>query len=251
MYGWRARIAFLAPSRGETLVYEFYRLRPEGVFIMNTTGTVRALRDQDLEKQLQALEAAARDVVPEEPDLIVAGGSPLVTMQGYGSEERIARRLTEACGVPCVMGIQLEVEALHAVGSYRPVLASPYPAALDERIARYLTEAGFEVQGTHGLGIVENAALGKLPPHAALRIGRQAAAAAPNADAIFLPCARWPTLDAVVQLEQDLGLPVVSSTVAMLHGAFARLNVRDRFEPWGSLLRQLTPLQVPAPPLPA
>jgi maleate cis-trans isomerase len=226
------------------MVYEFYRLAPEGVLFLNTTGTVRALRDRDLETQLQALEAAARDVAPERPDLIVAGGSPLVTMQGYGSEERIAARLTAACGIPCVTGIQLEVEALRAVGSRRPVIASPYPPELDERLVRYLGQAGFEVQGCKGLGIVDNAEIGLLPVHAALRAGREAAAMAPRADAIFLPCGRWPTLDAVVQLEQDLGLPVVSSAVAIFHGALLRLGVRHPFDAWGSLLRRLSPREV-------
>lgn len=244
MYGWRGRFAFLAPSRGDTLVYEFYRIAPKGVMLINTTGTIRNLQKDDIEARLQTLEAAARDVVAEQVDLIIAGGGPIVTMLGYGSEERLAAQLTEACGVPCVMGIQLQVEALRAVGSKRPVIASPYPPELDEQLAQYLGQAGFEVQGCKGLGIVNNAQLGLLPEHAALRCGRQAAAAAPEADAIFMPCSRWPTLDAVVLLEQELGVPVVSSPLAYFYGAFTRLNIRDRFEGCGSLLRSLTPYEL-------
>lgn len=30
MYGWRARIGHVAPSRGDTLLYEFYKMFPEG-----------------------------------------------------------------------------------------------------------------------------------------------------------------------------------------------------------------------------
>ena len=29
MYGWRARIGHVAPSRGDTLVYEFYKIFPK------------------------------------------------------------------------------------------------------------------------------------------------------------------------------------------------------------------------------
>ena len=29
MYGWRAKIGHVAPSRGDTLVYEFYKMLPE------------------------------------------------------------------------------------------------------------------------------------------------------------------------------------------------------------------------------
>lgn len=241
MYGWRGRIGFLSPSRGDAVVYEFYRLAPEGVMLLNTTGKVRHLQDSDLAGQMQTLEDAAKDIAVEKPDLIIAGGSPLVTMQGYGSEERIAARLTEACGVPCVMGIQLEVEALRAVGSKRPVIASPYPPALDERIVRYLGQAGFDVQGCKGLGILANHEIGFLAPEAAFRIGREAVRSAPKADAVFLPCGRWPTYDAVNKLEDDLGLPAVSANQAIYYGAFVRLGIHESFSRAGSLLRSLAP----------
>jgi maleate cis-trans isomerase len=181
--------------------------------------------------------------------LIVAGGSPLVTLQGYGSERHVAERLTQVCGVPCVTGIQLEVEALRAVGSQRPAIASPYPPALDERLVAYLGAAGFDVQGCVGLGIVDNAEIGALPEYASLHAGRRAAAAAPGADAVFLPCARWPTLDSVRLLEEELGLPVVSATLAVFYGAFERLAIRDEFSAFGSLLGSLRPKRIrPGPP---
>ena len=96
MYGWRGRFAHLSPSRGDILVHEFYRIAPRGVMLVNSTGSVRHLRDGDLEARFHTLEAAARDAASEGVDLIVAGGSPLVTLQGYGSERRISAQLTEA-----------------------------------------------------------------------------------------------------------------------------------------------------------
>ena len=71
-----------------------------------------------------------------------------------------------------------------------------------------------------------------------------AASAAPDADGVFLPCARWPTLDALPLLEQELGLPVVSSTVSVFYGALQRLGVRDGLQGFGSLLASLTPRPV-------
>lgn len=241
MYGWRGRVAHLAPSRGETLVLEFYRVAPPGVMLLNTTGTIRNLRKDDIEARVQHLEAAARDVASDKPDVIIAGGSPVVFAQGYGAEERLAKQLTEACGIPCVMGIQLEMEALRDVGSRRPVVATPYPHELDEQLVVYMRQAGFDVQGCHGLGIVNNSELGLLPEHASLRIGRQAAASAPNADAIFMPCARWPTLDSALLLEQELGIPVVTANLSYLYGSFKRIGIRDDFDGFGSLLGLLRP----------
>ena len=63
MYGWRARIGHVAPSRGDTLVYEFYKMFPEGFMILNTTGTVRQLVDADFDRQRQRIEEAVQDLV--------------------------------------------------------------------------------------------------------------------------------------------------------------------------------------------
>lgn len=241
MYGWRARIAHLAPSRGDVLVYEFYRVAPEGVMLINSTGSIRKLESDSIEVQLAQIESAARDVATEQVDIIIVGGGPLVTSQGYGSEKRIAQQLTEATGVVCVTGIQLEIEALQAVGSQRPVIASPYPPELEARLADYLGSAGFEVQASKGLGIVSNSEIGLLPENASFRCARAVAQEAPQADAIFLPCARWPTLTTIPTLENDTGVPVVSATIADIYGAFRSLGVRDDFQGWGTLLEMLAP----------
>src|SRR3972149_9531393 len=84
MYGWRAKIGHVAPSRGDTLVYEFYRMLPEGFMILNSPGTIRQLVDADFERQLQRIEEAAADLVDNKCDSIIIGGSPLFTQLGYG-----------------------------------------------------------------------------------------------------------------------------------------------------------------------
>ena len=57
MYGWRARIMSLHPVaiRSFTNSTRF----PEGFMMLNTTGTVRQLVDDDFEKQLHRIEEAS------------------------------------------------------------------------------------------------------------------------------------------------------------------------------------------------
>ena len=79
MYGWRVRIGHVAPSRGDTLVYEFYQMLPAGFMILNSTGTIRQLVDADIDRQLQRIEEAAADLVDNKCDSVIIGGSPLFT----------------------------------------------------------------------------------------------------------------------------------------------------------------------------
>ena len=114
MYGWRARIGHVAPSRGDTLVYEFYKMFPEGFMMLNTTGTVRQLVDNDFEKQLQRIEEAVQDLVDNNCDSIIFSGSPLFTRLPFGTDREMGQKLTEKFGVPVAAGLTAEVEALNA-----------------------------------------------------------------------------------------------------------------------------------------
>ena len=82
------------------LVYEFYRMLPEGFQLLNSTGTIRQLVDADFERQLERIEEAALDLVDNGCDVIILGGSPLFTKLGHGSDTEMGRRLTEKTGRP-------------------------------------------------------------------------------------------------------------------------------------------------------
>jgi maleate cis-trans isomerase len=126
MYGWRARIGHVAPSRGDTLVYEFYKMFPEGFMMLNTTGTVRQLVDNDFEKQLQRIEEAVQDLVDNNCDSIIFSGSPLFTRLPFGTDREMGRKLTEKFGVPVAAGLAAEVEALKAMKIKKLVVGTPY-----------------------------------------------------------------------------------------------------------------------------
>jgi maleate isomerase len=142
MYGWRAKIGHVAPSRGDTLVYEFYKMLPEGFMILNSTGTIRQLVDADFERQLERIEEAAADLVDNKCDSIIIGGSPLFTKLGYGSDIEMSRKLSAKFGVPVSPGITGEVEALKSLSIKKLVVATPHEDALNERMKAFLEASG-------------------------------------------------------------------------------------------------------------
>lgn len=125
MYGWRARIGHVAPSRGDTLVYEFYKMFPEGFMMLNTTGTVRQLVDSDFEAQLNRIEEATQDLVDNNCDSIIFSGSPLFTRLPFGADRELAKKLSDKFGVPVAAGLTAEVEALKAMNCQKLVVGTP------------------------------------------------------------------------------------------------------------------------------
>lgn len=187
MYGWRARIGHVAPSRGDTLVYEFYRLLPEGFMVLNTTGTVRQLVDSDFEKQLARIDEAVQDLVENGCDAIIFSGSPLFTRLPFGSDRELGKKLTAKYGVPVAAGLTAEVEALKAMNCKKLVVGTPYEDEINERLKHHLEESGFEVLQIAGYGVRKNAQLTDLPVHAAYKIAKRLHAQAREADGVFIP----------------------------------------------------------------
>lgn len=239
MYGWRARIGHVAPSRGDTLVYEFYRMFPEGFMILNTTGTVRQLVDADFEQQLQRIEEAVADLVENHCDSIIFSGSPLFTRLGLGSDRQMGQRLTDKFGVPVAAGLTAEIEALKAMNVKKLVVGTPYEEEINQRLKRTLEASGFEVLQISGYGVRKNAQLTDLPVHASYKIAKRLYAKAPEADGIFIPCPRWPTISDVALLENEIGKPVITSSQSCIWYALKLIDIKQNVPGFGRLMASL------------
>jgi maleate isomerase len=239
MYGWRARIGHVAPSRGDTLVYEFYKMFPEDFMILNTTGTVRQLVDQDFEQQLQRIEEAVQDLVDNNCDSIIFSGSPLFTRLVFGTDREMGKRLTDKFGVPVAAGLTAEIEALKATNIKKLVVGTPYEDEINQRLKRYLEASGFEVLQISGYGVRKNAQLTDLPVHAAYKIAKRLYAKSREADGIFIACPRWPTISDVALLEEEIGKPVITSSQACIWYALKLIDIKQNVTGFGRLMASL------------
>jgi maleate isomerase len=239
MYGWRARIGHVAPSRGDTLVYEFYKMFPDGFMIMNTTGTVRQLVDADFEQQLQRIEEAVEDLVDNNCDSIIFSGSPLFTRLGFGSDREMGKKLTDKFGVPVAAGLTAEVEALLAMKIKKVVVGTPYPEELNQRLKRFLEASGLEVLQIAGYGVQKNSQLTDLPEHASYKIAKRLYAKARDVDGVFIACPRWPTISDVALLEEEIHKPVVTSSQACIWYAMKLIDVKEKVTGHGRLMASL------------
>ncbi len=239
MYGWRARIGHVAPSRGDTLVYEFYKMLPEGFMILNTTGTVRQLVDTDFEQQLQRIEEAVQDLVENHCDSIIFSGSPLFTRLGLGTDRQMGQRLTDKYRVPVAAGLTAEIEALKAMNTKKLVIGTPYEDEINQRLKRTLEASGFEVLQIAGYGVRKNAELTDLPVHAPYKIAKRLYSMAREADGIFIACPRWPTISDVALLEEEIGKPVVTSSQACIWYALKLIHIKHNVTGFGRLMASL------------
>lgn len=71
------------------------------------------------------------------------------------------------------------------------------------------------------------------------RPAKRAVTEAQNAQAVFIPCANFPVVDVIEDIETDFGLPVVSNITSQLYVAFKAIGMRERVSGYGRLMRML------------
>jgi len=239
MYGWRGRIGHISPSRGDVFVYEFYQMAPKGVMLFNTTGTIRQLDRNNIERQITRKEEASIDLAGS-VDVIIIGGSPLFTSQGVGSDIKTAQRIQEKVTVLVTTGLTAEVEALRQLGIKKVVVATPHEDDLNAMMKAFLEGSGFKVIHIGGLGLRRNDEIKKLPEHAAYRLGKKLFFEADEkAEGVFLHCPGWPTVGHIDLLEREIGCPVVSSSQSFTWWGLKLLNIRENISGYGQLLSTL------------
>ena len=238
MFGYRARIGYISPSVIELNAYDFYRIVPRGVGLIGVACMVGGWKEEAYKEALSQLEACARELSRRFCDFIIHGGAPLVLSQGKGFETKLIEKLQKITGVPCTTSIVAAMEAFRDLSASRLAVVDPYPPDLNEKMVRYLKEWGFDVASVVSLGTTFTessvASVGDI-----YRAAKKAVKEAGHATGIFIPCANFPVVDVIEDIETDLGLPVISNITSQLYVAFKAIGMREKINGYGKLLRML------------
>jgi maleate cis-trans isomerase len=151
---------------------------------------------------------------------------------GLAHEAEIVEIVQQASGCPTISTAQAITQAFKRVGIRKLVLISPYVKATNEHEVKYLAEAGFTVVHELGLGL-ESQAYANVTPEEWKKIVRENAR--DEADGYFLSCTNTRMIEAVDDLERELGKPVVNSNQAVLWACLNRLGIRPSGEKLGRL----------------
>jgi maleate cis-trans isomerase len=239
-YGWRARIGHIYPAVvAETFMHEFYRIVPPGVTLAQTNLIIQSLNEREgLEASIKRIDEAAEYLAKRKVDIITIGGSPMFRLMGVGSDKVIIDRLANRFGIPVTTNQTAAVEAFKTLGVKKIAVAAPYFDYQNEQVKKFLEGSGLEVVHINGLS-TEIEAIHELPLEASYHHARKVFFEAPHAEAVYIPCAHF-AVPWLQELENDLQVPVVSSTTALIWHCFKILKIRASITGYGSLLASLS-----------
>jgi maleate isomerase len=211
--GSKATLGLVILQADETLEQDFRRLFPGRDIAIHTsripsgdeltTDTVVEM-EAELPRGVGLLPRAARF------DAVGYGCTSGTTLIGAEAVARIIRQGVETPLVTDLLSAALA--ALGALGVGRLGLVTPYIEAVAGPVRGAFVGAGFAVGETLTFGEEVEARVARIAPDS---IRQAARAAAVGAAAVFLSCTNLRTLDVIDDLEAELGVPVLSSNLAL------------------------------------
>ncbi len=141
-------------------------------------------------------------------------GTSLSFFRGAAFNVELQAEMARATGLPCTTMSNAIVGALRHLGVRRVAVATAYIDEVNAQLRRYLDDSGFEPLALEGLAISDVQAVGRVPTQVLVDLCLRVFDAQPGADGILISCGGLVTLDAVREVEAQLGVPVVSSSPA-------------------------------------
>lgn len=172
----------------------------------------------------------------------VLGYACLVAIMSMGhgyhriSEQRLHQRTVEnGHPAPVVTSAGALVHGLQVIGAKKVSILTPYMKPLTQLVIDYIESEGIEVVDSISLEIADNLEVGRQDPRAPIEITRKLITT--GVDAIVASaCVQMPSLASIQPIEDRVGLPVISSSVATTYQMLKRLGLSTEVPGFGSLL---------------
>jgi maleate isomerase len=235
--GWKAKVGILMPSQDTGYsTYEYRILFPEGVVPLETRLKGGRLTKEAMIKMRADAVHGAEILAVSEVDAISYIGTAACYVWGVEGDKALIREIEEKTGIKTTTGGTAVVEAFEALKIKKILLYSPYNEELAAISVKFLEDQGLTVADQFHLNIEDNTAIRRISPLEIYSSIMKQHRRCPEADGIFISGGCLRTLEIIATLEEDTGLPLVTTTPANVWKLLQLTGVKDPIYGFGKLL---------------
>ena len=232
MYGWRAKIGLITPM-SENAEHAFHIYAPEGVSFASMKINFPGPTPAGLTILTDRLEETAAMYKDYDVDLVVFGCTSGSCIKGVGWDQECIRQIERASGHPGLTTSTAVLEALQTLGAKKVAVLTPYPEATNEAEKKFLEDNGLEVTSITGVGFNRVGEFGHAGKYFLYCKAKELKTE--GAEVFFLSCMGLATMELVEILEEDLGMPVITSHQASLWACLRHCRINDQLPGLGRL----------------
>ncbi|MCC0062798.1 MAG: aspartate/glutamate racemase family protein [Defluviimonas sp.] len=234
--GTRGTLGLIVLQVDETIEQDFRRLLPaqDLALYVSRIPSGADLTEDSIAQMERDLPAAAA-LLPQAPEFDVAGYACTSGTALIGAA-RVAELVRGACRARSVSTpLTAAGTALRHLGLRRLGIVSPYAAEIADGLRDAFEAMGFAVPRALSFGERTEANVARIDPVSIREAAREIARAG-DIDGVFLSCTNLRTLDVIAPLEDELGLPVLSSNLVMAWDMARAAGATDLLRGGGRLL---------------
>ena len=232
------KIGLVVPFATDRVPLEGPMMYPEVAFIPRGVG-VRALTPEGYDAAWDGIVPAAKELAKRgDLDAIMVIGTSLTFYRGYQAHQDLLAQLRRETGLPVSTMTEAVVDGLRSVGARRVAVATAYSDLVNQRLADFLKQAGFEVGAMKGFGIVEFGGAEKMSEQDIIELAGKAIGEAKGPDAVLISCGGLMTLNCAVPIEAKHGTPVVTSTQSAFWKSLRLAGDDGHIDGFGRMLGQ-------------
>jgi maleate isomerase len=228
----QARIGLIIPSSNRLTEPQFNRYAPPEVAIHVTRLRMTGKWHKPPTELKEALIEAAAALSDTRPGVIVFHCTANSMENGLAGEAALVETIQSVSRCPTITTAQAIRQALTSMGIKKLVLISPYVKPTNEHEVAYLSEAGFNVIHEFGLGLDSDGYIA-VTPEEWIQVVKENIR--PDADGYLLSCTNTRMIEAIDELERQIGKTMISSNQATLWACLQKLGVPHRGEKLGRL----------------
>ena len=214
-----ARVGLIIPSVNTYSEPQFTHFAPAGLGIHISRARVAGEWKRPLPDMAGEIATAARLLSDCHPNMIVFHCTDTSMTQGPQGEGRILDIVREATGIEALATSKLVREGLEVLGIKKMILLTPYKS--NKAVIDYVTTSGFTVVRDRAMNL-EAKDFGRVTPAQWAQMAKELDG--PDVDGVFLSCTNTTQIEAIADIERELGKPVINSNQAVLWGCIKRLK---------------------------
>lgn len=242
------RVGMIVPSSNTTMETEIpamlrarEAIRPERFTFHSSRMRMKHVNPEELKAMDADSLRCAQELADADVDVMAYACLVAIMAQGNGyhreSETALAgcARAQAGTDVPVISSAGALVEALHHLGARRVSVVTPYVESLTKLVCDYIEAEDIAVHASVSLGVSDNLAVGRLDPAGLPDLA--AKVDTDGVDALVLSaCVQMPSLPAIQPVQDTLGIPVLSASVATVWKTLTTLGLDPVVPDAGRLL---------------
>lgn len=241
------RVGLIVPSSNTTMETEIPKMlhtrmqsRPETFTFHSSRMRMQNVNPEELKKMDVESDRCAIELSDAYCDILAYACLVAIMCQGPGyhniSEARLRKAVEEnEASAPVVSSAGALVEAIHTLEAKKVAIITPYMKPLTAQVIDYIEAEGIEVVDSISLEEPDNIKVGKLDPRNLVEHAKKLDVS--DADAVVLSaCVQMPSLPSIQQVEDLLGLPVLSAATSTVYKILNELELEAYVPNAGRLL---------------